>query len=130
MPMMPQSGSTASAPGSQTKVAPALTPEQEKALAKAREQERKAQEARKAEEQKKADKLAKERARRESEIAKKNAEAARKQAEEDQKRDKSISDAAARLKEAQSAYQSELEKAKGGSGDNKSAKSTSPSGGK
>ncbi len=77
-----------------------------------------------------ADKLAKERAKREAEIAKKNAEAARKQAEENQKRDKSMSDAAARLKEAQSAYQSELEKAKGGSGDNKSAKSSSPSGGK
>ena len=118
-------------------VAPALTQEQEKALAKAREQERLAAEARRPTTQKKseadkrqADKLAKERAKREAEIAKKNAEAARKQAEENQKREKSLNDAAARLKDAQSAYQSELQKAKGGSGDNKSAKSSSPSGAK
>ena len=67
-------------------------------------------------EKRQADKLAKERARREAEIAKKNAELARKKADEDQKREKALTEAAARLKEAQSAYQSELEKAKGGKG--------------
>ena len=93
------------------------------------EQLRRAEQAKKdAEEQKaleaekrQADKLAKERARREAEIARKNAEIARKKAEEDQKREKALAEAAARLKEAQSAYQTELEKAKGGKG-------TSPSG--
>jgi pilus assembly protein CpaC len=62
-----------------------------------------------------ADKLDKERARREAEVARKNAETSRKRAEEDQKREKALADAAARLKEAQAAYQAQLEKAKGGS---------------
>ena len=122
MPMMPAQPSN-SAPAA---TAPALTKEQENALARAREQERKAEEIRKAEEQKKsevnkrqADKLAKERARREAEMAKKNAEMARKQSEENEKREKALNDAAARLKEAQSAYQSELQKSKGGSGETK-----------
>ena len=122
MPMMQAQPST-SAPAA---TAPALTKEQENALARAREQERKAEEIRKAEEQKKsevnkrqADKLAKERARREAEMAKKNAEMARKQSEENEKREKALNDAAARLKEAQSAYQSELQKSKGGSGETK-----------
>jgi pilus assembly protein CpaC len=71
--------------------------------------------ARTEEDRRQAEKLAKERAKREAEIARKNAEKARKQAEEDQKRDKALGEAAARLKEAQSAYQAELEKTKGGS---------------
>jgi len=140
MKMVPSTtpgNSTAPSTPATSAVAPALTQEQEQALAKAREQERLAAEARQGDAQKKAeadkrqaDKLAKERAKREAEIAKKNAEAARKQAEENQKREKSLNDAAARLKDAQSAYQSELQKAKGGSGDNKSGKSSSPSGAK
>ena len=60
-----------------------------------------------------AEKLNKERAVREAEVAKKNAEIARKKAEEDQKRGKVLADAAARLKEAQAAYQAEIAKAKG-----------------
>jgi pilus assembly protein CpaC len=68
----------------------------------------------KAEEDKRAaDKLAKERGLREAEVAKRNAEAARRKAEEDQRRDKSLADAAARLKAAQDAYQAEIEKTKG-----------------
>jgi pilus assembly protein CpaC len=47
-----------------------------------------------------------------AEVAKKNAEAAKKKAEEDQKRDKALADAAARLKQAQQAYQAEMEKTK------------------
>jgi pilus assembly protein CpaC len=73
------------------------------------------QKARAEEDRRQAEKLAKERARREAEIARKNAEIARKQSEEDQKRDKALGEAAARLKEAQAAYQAEIEKAKGGS---------------
>jgi pilus assembly protein CpaC len=110
----------------------------EKAVEKAREQERKAAEAeerqraeaakqkaeqdriaqqRADEDRRQADKLAKERSKREAEISKKNAEIARKQAEEDSKREKALAEAAARLKSAQSAYQAEVEKAKGGSND-------------
>ena len=129
----PGASSAAQAPSS-APVTPALTPDQQKALEKAKEQERKAKETRNTDAQKKAeankkqaDKLAKERAKREAEIAKKNAEAARKQAEDSEKREKALNDAAARLKEAQSAYQSELQKSKGGSGDDKSGK---PSGAK
>jgi len=67
----------------------------------------------KAEEDKKAAaKLEKERAAHDAEVAKKNAELAKKKAEEDAKRDKALADAAARLKEAQQAYQSEMEKTK------------------
>ena len=40
---------------------------------------------------------------------------AKKQADEDSKREKALSEAAARLKQAQTAYQAEVEKAKGGS---------------
>ena len=76
------------------------------------EQDRKDEEARKL-----AEKLDKERAKREAEVAKKNAEIARKRAEEDQKREKALAEAAARLKDAQAAYQAQLEKAKGGSSD-------------
>jgi primosomal protein N' len=67
----------------------------------------------KAEEEKRvADKLEKERAAHDAEVAKKNAEAAKKKAEEDAKRDKALADAAARLKQAQQAYQAEMEKSK------------------
>jgi pilus assembly protein CpaC len=139
MPMMP-SQPAASAP-SQSATAPAaaqpaLSKDQEKALAKAREQERKADEERKVEDQRKseadkrqADKLAKDRAKREAEIARKNQEVARKKAEDDQKKEKALNDAAQRLKDAQEAYRAELEKSKGSSGDKKSeTKGTSPSG--
>ena len=81
------------------------------AVAKA-EQDRKDEESRRL-----ADRLDKERAKREAEVAKKNAETARKRAEEDQKREKALTEAAVRLKEAQAAYQAQLDKAKGGSSD-------------
>jgi pilus assembly protein CpaC len=93
----------------------------ERAVEKARDQERKASEAearqrseedrvaqqRAEEDRRQADKLAKERAKREAEIA-------RKKAEEDQKRERALAEAAQRLKQAQSAYQAEMEKTKGG----------------
>jgi pilus assembly protein CpaC len=87
------------------------------------EQEKKDEEARRL-----ADRLEKDRAKREAEVAKKNAEIARKKAEEDAKREKTLSEAAERLKAAQAAYQAELEKAKGSSNDKtKSAKVSPPS---
>ncbi len=103
----------------------------ERAAEKAREQERKAAEAeakQKAEEDKvaqakaeedrrQADRLAKDRAKREAEIARRNAEVAKKQADDDAKREKALAEAAARLKQAQTAYQAEVEKTKGGSND-------------
>jgi hypothetical protein len=46
-------------------------------------------------------------------VARKNAEIARRKAEEDQKRDKALAEAAARLTQAQAAYQAEIEKTKG-----------------
>jgi len=113
-------------------VAPAPT----KAELKAREDARKRQAEQQAEEQNKleedrrqADKIAKARAKREAEVAKKNAELARVKMEADQKREKSLAEAAARLKEAQAAYQAEIEKAKGQSNDKtkSSGKATSPS---
>jgi pilus assembly protein CpaC len=131
----------APAPAPSSREAEALREEAravERAMERAREQERKAAEAearqqaedarRKAEDdriaaekadedRRQADKLAKDRAKREAEIARKNAELARKQADEDQKREKALAEAAARLKAAQSAYQAEIEKSKGGSND-------------
>lgn len=90
--------------------------------AKARaEQQKKDEEARRL-----AERLEKERAKREAEVAKKNAEIARKKAEEDAKREKTLAEAAERLKEAQAAYQAELEKTKGSSNDK--TKTTKPSG--
>jgi pilus assembly protein CpaC len=100
----------------------------ERAVEKAREQERKAAEAenkqrteqervaqqRAEEDRRQAEKLAKERAKRETEIAKKNAELAKKQSDDDSKREKALADAATRLKQAQAAYQAEIEKNKGG----------------
>ena len=84
------------------------------------EQQKKDEEARKL-----ADRLEKERAKREAEVAKRNAEIARKKAEEDAKREKTLAEAADRLKQAQAAYQAELEKAKGSSNDkSKSQKSS------
>jgi len=111
-------------PPKAVKVAPPKPPT--KAELKAQEKERRTTEAqarhdaeqhqavqKKAEEdQRAADKLQKERAAHEAEVAKKNAEIAKKKTEEDQKRDKAMADAAARLKAAQAAYQAEMEKSK------------------
>ncbi len=66
-----------------------------------------------AEEKARQDKLDAERAKREQEVAKKNAELERKRQAEMKKHEKSIAEAAARLKQAQAAYQAEMEKKKG-----------------
>ena len=58
------------------------------------------------------DKLDAERAKREAEVAKKNAEAERKRQEELKKHEKTLAEAAARLKQAQAAYQAESQKKK------------------
>ena len=77
------------------------------------------------EDRKQADRLSKDRAKREAEIARRNAEVAKKQADEDAKREKALAEAAARLKQAQTAYQAEIEKTKSGSNDTKSTKDSS-----
>jgi hypothetical protein len=92
--------------------------EQQKAAQQKAEEDRRA-----------AEKLAKERGAREAEVARKSAEASRRQAEEDQRRDKVLADAAARLHEAQAAYQAEVDKAKGATSESavqKSAASSAP----
>jgi pilus assembly protein CpaC len=126
-----------SAPAAPAASAPAAKPapvskDQAKLVEKAKQQEKKAAEAeareraaadkKKAEaEKRQADKLAKERAAREAEIAKKN-EQARKQNGPDDKREKALVEAAARLKQAQAEYEQELQKARGG--DEPASKST------
>ena len=57
------------------------------------------------------EKLDAERAKHEAEVAKKNAQAEQKKQEEQKKKEKSVADAAARLREAQAAYQAEVAKA-------------------
>ncbi len=92
--------------------------EQQKAAQQKAEEDRRA-----------AEKLAKERGAREAEVARKSTEASRRQAEEDEKRDQILADAAARLEQAQAAYQAEVDKAKGGTGDGgvrKSAAASAP----
>jgi pilus assembly protein CpaC len=68
---------------------------------------------RKLAEKERQDKLDKERAKREAEVAKKTAEADRRKQEDAKKRDKDVAEAAARLREAQAAYQAQLDKKKG-----------------
>ena len=106
----------------------------EAAKAKAAEDKRKAEQQKaaqqKAEEDRRAaEKLAKERGAREAEVARKSAEASRRQTEEDQQRARVLADAAARLQEAQAAYQAEVDKAKGATSESavqKSAAASSP----
>jgi pilus assembly protein CpaC len=134
----PQTAPPSATPAPAAPAAPALTKAQKKALDQERERQKRAAEAaakRRAADEKQqaitakaaaakaevdrraAEKLDKERAQREAEVAKKNAEIARGKAEEAQKRNKALADAAERLKQAQAAYQSEIEKAKGVSND-------------
>jgi pilus assembly protein CpaC len=97
-------------------VAPKLTKDGKKAAdaaAKRLAEEARAAQKKAEEDRRAADKLEKERAIRDAEVAKKNAELAKKKAEEDQKKDRALAEAAARLKQAQAAYQAEMEKAKG-----------------
>jgi pilus assembly protein CpaC len=85
----------------------------EKAAAEKRVSDTRAAE-KQAADKRQADKIAKERAERAAVVAKQNEEAAKKQPESDQKRDKALAEAAAKLKAAQTAYEAELQKAKGG----------------
>jgi pilus assembly protein CpaC len=87
----------------------------------------KAEQARKdAEQKKQTEKLERERAEREAVVARRNAELAKKKAEQDRKREKALAEAATRLKEAQAAYQEELDRAKGGTNDKAKDGKTSP----
>jgi pilus assembly protein CpaC len=99
--------------------------EQQRKADAAAEKQRKADEKRRAEEARKAEELKKqgaqlelERQKRESDVARTNTEEARRQTEEDGKRQKALTDAEQRLKQAQAAYQAEVARttvAKGGS---------------
>ena len=84
------------------------------------EQQKKDEEARKV-----AERIEKDRIKREAELSKKNAEIARKKTEEDAKREEGLSDAAERLREAQAAYQAQLDKSKGSSNDKTKSKAPS-----
>ncbi len=84
---------------------------EEKAEADKKAAEEKAEADKKAaKERERQQKLDQDRAKREAEVAKKNAEADRKKQEEQKKREKSLAEAAARLREAQAAYQTEVSK--------------------
>ena len=88
--------------------------EAEQAAAAKKAAEEKAVADKKAAEQKaRQDKLDAERAKREAVVAKKNAEIERKRQEELKKHEKTVAEAAARLKEAQQAYEAEAKKKKG-----------------
>jgi hypothetical protein len=131
-PMMPAQMPSAQGPAAQPAgQRPASTQDpkqQQRLVSKAQEQEKRAAEAeareratsdkRKAEQdaaaKRQADKLAKERAARDAEIARRNDEKSAKDAEQSQKREKALAEAAIRLKQAQEAYESELQKAKSG----------------
>jgi pilus assembly protein CpaC len=87
---------------------------QEKAEADKKAAEHAAEEGRrKLEEKERQEKLDKERAKREAEVAKKSAEVDRKKQEEAKKQEKAVAEAAARLKEAQAAYQAQVDRKKG-----------------
>jgi pilus assembly protein CpaC len=127
-PMLAPVPATLPEPAAKAPAAKPMTKSEIKAQEKQREEDRKAAETagrhdaeqqrvaqKKAEEDHRAaEKLDKERAAHEAEVAKKNAELAKKKAEDDQKRDKALADAAARLKQAQAAYQAEMDKTKAG----------------
>ena len=85
---------------------------EEKAAADKKAAEEKAEADKKAAKEKaRQEKLDAERAKHAAEVAKKNAEADRKKQEEQKKKEKSLADAAARLRDAQAAYQAEVAKA-------------------
>ena len=93
------------------------------AAAKAKaEQDRKDADARKAAEQKASEeharqqRLDQERAKREAVVARRNQELERQKQAEAKKREKSLTEAAERLRQAQAAYQAEIDKAKSGKG--------------
>jgi pilus assembly protein CpaC len=87
---------------------------EEKAVADKKAAEEKAEADKKAAVEKaRQDKLDAERAKREAEVAKKVAESDRKKQEDLKKHEKALAEAAARLREAQAAYQAEVDKKKG-----------------
>jgi pilus assembly protein CpaC len=141
----PAAGAPASQAPAQAAASRPLTKEETKRIEEARTREKKQAEAdakakaeqdRKAAEQKKSadakaardqekqQKLEAERVKREAVAAKKNADAERKRLEDQKKRDKTLADAAERLRAAQTAYQAEVEKAKANSNDKKNGGET------
>jgi flagellar biosynthesis GTPase FlhF len=89
---------------------------EEQAIADRKAAEEKAEADKKAAAEKaRQDKLDAERAKREAEVARKNADAEKKRQDDLKKHEKTVAEAAARLKQAQAAYQAEVDKKKGGS---------------
>lgn len=87
------------------------------------EKERKIAEEKAEKERERQEKIEKERAKKQAEIDKKNAEIAQRRAAEQEKREKALAEAAARLREAQAAYQAQLKAAsKGGTNDQQTKK--------
>ncbi|HTM24160.1 MAG TPA: pilus assembly protein N-terminal domain-containing protein [Vicinamibacterales bacterium] len=109
-----QAQKTADKKAAQEKAVADRKAEQEKAEADRKAAEEKAEADKKAAiEKARQDKLDAERAKREAEVARKTAEADRKKQEELKKHEKALADAAARLRQAQAAYQAEIDKKKG-----------------
>ena len=110
----PMNATPQSAPATQKAAKP-----DPKATAHDREAAKKAAEAKAVADKKASDEAARqqkldvERAKREAEVSKKNAEAERRRQEELKKHEKTVAEAAARLKQAQAAYQAEMDKKKG-----------------
>jgi pilus assembly protein CpaC len=110
----PMNAAPQSAPATQTAAKPGP-----KATAHDREAAKKAAEAKAVADKKASEdaarqqKLDVERAKREAEVSKKNAEAERRRQEDLKKHEKTVAEAAARLKQAQAAYQAEMDRKKG-----------------
>jgi pilus assembly protein CpaC len=125
-PVQPSNAPATNAPAAPSAVAPAAStppaprePSKEEKKAAEREARQKQEEdraaaKRAAQEKERADQLDKERAKREAEVARKNDELAKKKAVEDARKEKAVAEAAARLKQAQAAYEAEMAKVKGG----------------
>jgi pilus assembly protein CpaC len=104
------------------KAAEIVAAREQAAAAKKAAEEKAVADRKAAEEQARQQKLDEERAKREAIVAKRNAEADRKKQDEQKKREKSLAEAAERLRQAQAAYQAEMEKA-GNKGSNANDKS-------
>jgi pilus assembly protein CpaC len=113
-PMLAAVPATLPEPAAKTPAPKPMSKSEVKAQEKQKEEARKAAEAA-AQHDAEQQKLAQKKAEQDRIAAEKlQKELAKKKAEEDQKRDKALADAAARLKQAQAAYQAEMEKTKAG----------------
>jgi pilus assembly protein CpaC len=108
-----QAATTQPAPPKVDAKAAKKTEEAQKAADKKAAEDKAAADKKAAAEKVKQDKLDAERAKRDQETARKNAEAERKKQEQLKKQNKTLNEAAERLRQAQAAYQAEIDKKKG-----------------